>query len=132
MVPDVFQIIVKEKGVFTNVTSPSTKAKLRILFEVAPIGLLVGALGQQAGPWKGTSAVLRSKAARVSSVSWWYPLTSLVLHYCAVRRLRRQVVHPQQMASRLAPWMCPSTPTISALRSAMAQWVRSSASRSTW
>lgn len=32
--PDVFQIIVKEKGVFTNVTSPSTKAKLRILFEV--------------------------------------------------------------------------------------------------
>ena len=35
MVPDVFQIIVKEKGVFTNVTSPSTKAKLRILFEVS-------------------------------------------------------------------------------------------------
>lgn len=32
---------------FTNVTSPSTKAKLRILFEVAPIGLLVrsGAAG---------------------------------------------------------------------------------------
>eukprot|EP00884_Botryococcus_braunii_P015696 jgi/Botrbrau1/280/Bobra.0022s0248.2 len=43
MVPDVFQIIVKEKGVFTNVTSPSTKAKLRILFEVAPLGLLVSA-----------------------------------------------------------------------------------------
>ena len=41
MVPDVFQIIVKEKGVFSNVTSPSTKAKLRILFEVAPLGLLV-------------------------------------------------------------------------------------------
>ena len=35
------QIIVKEKGVFTNVTSPSTKAKLRILFEVAPLALLV-------------------------------------------------------------------------------------------
>lgn len=41
MVPDVFQIIVKEKGVFTNVTSPSTKAKLRILFEVAPLALMV-------------------------------------------------------------------------------------------
>jgi sedoheptulose-bisphosphatase len=41
MVPDVFQIIVKEKGVFTNVDSPSTKCKLRILFEVAPIALLV-------------------------------------------------------------------------------------------
>ena len=38
---DVFQIIVKEKGVFTNVTSPSTKAKLRLLFEVAPLALLV-------------------------------------------------------------------------------------------
>ena len=44
MVPDVFQIIVKEKGVFTNVTSPSTKAKLRILFEVAPLALLVRVL----------------------------------------------------------------------------------------
>ena len=41
MVPDVFQIIVKEKGVFSNVTSPSTKAKLRLLFEVAPLALLV-------------------------------------------------------------------------------------------
>lgn len=35
------QIIVKEKGIFTNVTSPSTKAKLRLLFEVAPLGLLI-------------------------------------------------------------------------------------------
>ena len=35
------QIIVKEKGVFTNVISPTTKAKLRLLFEVAPLGLLV-------------------------------------------------------------------------------------------
>ena len=26
---------------FTNVTSPSTKAKLRLLFEVAPLGLLI-------------------------------------------------------------------------------------------
>merc|ERR1712094_157810 len=31
MVPDVFQIIVKEKGVFSNVISPSTKAKLRLV-----------------------------------------------------------------------------------------------------
>ena len=37
----VVQIIVKEKGVFSNVTSPSTKAKLRLLFEVAPLALLV-------------------------------------------------------------------------------------------
>lgn len=45
MVPDVNQIIVKEKGIFTNVTSPSTKAKLRLLFEVAPLGLLVEKAG---------------------------------------------------------------------------------------
>lgn len=45
MVPDVFQIIVKEKGVFANVTSPSTKAKLRLLFEVAPLALLVEKAG---------------------------------------------------------------------------------------
>ena len=43
----IFQIIVKEKGVFSNVTSPSTKAKLRILFEVAPLGLLVSAIRLQ-------------------------------------------------------------------------------------
>lgn len=45
MVPDVNQIIVKEKGIFTNVSSPSTKAKLRLLFEVAPLGLLIEKAG---------------------------------------------------------------------------------------
>ncbi|XP_010554642.1 PREDICTED: sedoheptulose-1,7-bisphosphatase, chloroplastic isoform X2 [Tarenaya hassleriana] len=45
MVPDVNQIIVKEKGIFTNVTSPSAKAKLRLLFEVAPLGLLIEKAG---------------------------------------------------------------------------------------
>lgn len=38
-------IIVKEKGIFTNVTSPSSKAKLRVLFEVAPLGFLVEKAG---------------------------------------------------------------------------------------
>jgi sedoheptulose-bisphosphatase len=32
---------VKERGIFTNVISPTTKAKLRLLFEVAPLGLLM-------------------------------------------------------------------------------------------
>lgn len=45
MVPDVFQIIVKERGVFTNIPSPSSKTKLRVLFEVAPIALLVEKAG---------------------------------------------------------------------------------------
>ena len=58
MVPDVFQIIVKEKGVFTNVTSPSTKAKLRLLFEVAPLALLVEkAGGESSGDGKPQSAL---------------------------------------------------------------------------
>ncbi|CAH8341657.1 unnamed protein product [Eruca vesicaria subsp. sativa] len=35
------KIIVKEKGIFTNVTSPTAKAKLRLLFEVAPLSLLI-------------------------------------------------------------------------------------------
>ncbi|KAL6840203.1 hypothetical protein ACP4OV_030013 [Aristida adscensionis] len=39
------RIIVKEKGIFTNVTSPSAKAKLRLLFEVAPLGLLIEKAG---------------------------------------------------------------------------------------
>ncbi|OVA06466.1 Fructose-1 [Macleaya cordata] len=56
MVPDVNQIIVKEKGVFTNVISPTSKAKLRLLFEVAPLGLLI----EQAGGYSsdGTQSVL--------------------------------------------------------------------------
>lgn len=56
MVPDVNQIIVKEKGIFTNVISPSAKAKLRLLFEVAPLGLLI----ENAGGFSsdGTQSVL--------------------------------------------------------------------------
>ena len=62
MVPDVFQIIVKEKGVFTNVISPSTKAKLRLLFEVAPLALLVekagGASSCDGSPVSGLDVVV--------------------------------------------------------------------------
>lgn len=35
----------KEKGIFTNVTSPTAKAKLRLLFEVAPLGFLIEKAG---------------------------------------------------------------------------------------
>lgn len=35
----------KEKGIFTNVISPSAKAKLRLLFEVAPLGFLIEKAG---------------------------------------------------------------------------------------
>ncbi|KAF6159299.1 hypothetical protein GIB67_032070 [Kingdonia uniflora] len=40
-----FKIIMKEKWVFTNVISTSGKAKLRLLFLVAPLGLLVEKVG---------------------------------------------------------------------------------------
>ena len=45
LVPDVYHILVKGKGILTNVLSPSTKAKLRLLYEVAPIALIVEACG---------------------------------------------------------------------------------------
>lgn len=50
------QIIVKEKGVFTNVTSPTSKAKPRLLFEVAPLGFLVEKAGGYSSD--GTQSVL--------------------------------------------------------------------------
>ncbi|XP_057523135.1 sedoheptulose-1,7-bisphosphatase, chloroplastic [Amaranthus tricolor] len=56
MVPDVNQIIVKEKGIFTNVASPSAKAKLRLLFEVAPLGFLIEKAGGYSSD--GTQSVL--------------------------------------------------------------------------
>ncbi len=45
MVPDVYHIFVKSKGVFSNVSSEKAKAKLRLLYEVAPMGLIVEAAG---------------------------------------------------------------------------------------
>lgn len=45
MVPDVYHILVKNKGVFSNVASTAAKAKLRLLYECAPIALLVEAAG---------------------------------------------------------------------------------------
>lgn len=45
MVPDVYHIFAKSKGVFTNVSSSKAKAKLRLLYEVAPMGLIVECAG---------------------------------------------------------------------------------------
>ena len=39
--PDIYQQFTKEQGVFTNPTSQSSPAKLRLAFEAAPFGLLV-------------------------------------------------------------------------------------------
>lgn len=45
MVPDVYHIFAKSKGIFTNVSSEKAKAKLRLLYEVAPLGLIVECAG---------------------------------------------------------------------------------------
>lgn len=41
LVPDIFQQFTKGQGVFSNPTSSSSPAKLRLAFEAAPFGLLV-------------------------------------------------------------------------------------------
>jgi len=48
MVPDVYHIFAKGKGIFTNASSATAKAKLRLLYEVAPMGLLVECAGGSA------------------------------------------------------------------------------------
>lgn len=45
MVPDVYHILAKNKGVFSNVSSEKARAKLRLLYEVAPIGLIIECAG---------------------------------------------------------------------------------------
>lgn len=45
MVPDVNQLMVKGKGIFVNVASKNTKSKLRVLYEVAPIGYIIEKAG---------------------------------------------------------------------------------------
>jgi sedoheptulose-bisphosphatase len=55
LVPDVYHILIKQQGILTNVASPSAKAKLRLLFECAPIAMIVEAAG-------GESCVCASEA----------------------------------------------------------------------
>ena len=43
--PDVYHILAKGQGVFSNASSKSAKAKLRLLYECAPIALIVEAAG---------------------------------------------------------------------------------------
>ncbi|KAA8493284.1 Sedoheptulose-1,7-bisphosphatase, chloroplastic [Porphyridium purpureum] len=52
MVPDVNQILIKGKGVFCNPESPTAKAKLRVLYEVAPIGYIMEKAGAKSSDGK--------------------------------------------------------------------------------
>lgn len=56
MVPDVNQLLIKGKGVFVNVASKNTKSKLRVLYEVAPIGYIIEKAGGKSS--EGTMSVL--------------------------------------------------------------------------
>ncbi len=56
LVPDVYHILVKGQGVLSNASSPSAKAKLRLLYECAPIALIIEAAG-------GASCVCASEAS---------------------------------------------------------------------
>lgn len=56
LVPDVYHILIKGEGVLANASSPAAKAKLRLLFEAAPIALIVEAAG-------GSTCVCPSEAA---------------------------------------------------------------------
>eukprot|EP00274_Cyanoptyche_gloeocystis_P007263 CAMPEP_0196667536 /NCGR_PEP_ID=MMETSP1086-20130531/65137_1 /TAXON_ID=77921 /ORGANISM="Cyanoptyche gloeocystis , Strain SAG4.97" /LENGTH=422 /DNA_ID=CAMNT_0042004875 /DNA_START=27 /DNA_END=1296 /DNA_ORIENTATION=+ len=59
MVPDVNQIIVKGRGVFANPASAKAPAKLRVLYECAPIALLIEAAGGKSSD--GVKSVLDIK-----------------------------------------------------------------------
>lgn len=61
MVPDVNQLLVKGKGIFVNPTSPSAPAKLRVLYEVLPISLLVEKAGGKSSDGRGSALNLRTK-----------------------------------------------------------------------
>ena len=56
LVPDVYHILIKGEGVLANASSPLARAKLRLLFEAAPIALIIEAAG-------GASCVCASEAA---------------------------------------------------------------------
>ena len=56
LVPDVYHILIKGEGVLSNASSTGAKAKLRLLFEAAPIALIIEAAG-------GSSCVCPTEAA---------------------------------------------------------------------
>ncbi len=43
--PDVYHILLKGEGVLSNASSSTSKAKLRLLYECAPIALIIEAAG---------------------------------------------------------------------------------------
>lgn len=67
MVPDVNQLMVKGKGIFVNPASPSAAAKLRVLYEVAPIGYLVEKAGGKSSDGAKSALDIPIKTTEVRS-----------------------------------------------------------------
>jgi sedoheptulose-bisphosphatase len=55
MVPDVYHILIKGQGIFTNVASSTSSAKLRLAFEAAPIALIIEAAGGSSCAYPSTA-----------------------------------------------------------------------------
>ena len=70
MVPDVYHILMKGKGIFTNVPSAAAGAKLRLLYECASIALLVECAGGASltAPPPTTAAAVGGQVAGPCSV----------------------------------------------------------------
>lgn len=74
MVPDVNQLMIKGKGVFVNVASPNTKSKLRMLYEVAPIGYIIEkARGKSSDGEKSVLDIQITDTEQVSQVAFGAP-----------------------------------------------------------
>ncbi|CAM9129917.1 unnamed protein product [Choristocarpus tenellus] len=68
MVPDVNQqIMVKGKGIFVNPVSPAAKAKLRVLYEVAPIGYLIEKAGGKSSDGENSALDIEIPTTEVRS-----------------------------------------------------------------
>mmetsp|Transcript_28591 Transcript_28591/g.48008 ORF Transcript_28591/g.48008 Transcript_28591/m.48008 type:complete len:356 (-) Transcript_28591:189-1256(-) len=74
MVPDVNQLMVKGKGVFVNCASKNTKSKLRVLYEVAPIGYIIEKAGGKSSDGSGSVLdILIEDTEQVSQVAFGAP-----------------------------------------------------------
>jgi len=62
LVPDVYHILIKGEGVLSNASSPKARAKLRLLFEAAPIAFIVEAAG-------GNSCACSSEAGEITTAT---------------------------------------------------------------
>lgn len=67
LVPDVYHIFAKGGGVFCNPVSPSAPAKLRLLYEVAPLAFVVEAAGGASHNGSGSALLMHISSAEVRS-----------------------------------------------------------------